>query len=333
MKNLYVKFPISGSVENDNFTNIQSQTMEKFLDKMYDLAETSDNIIIVGEYGSGKKRCARAIHQRSNRENTPFTHVNCNIIDEDHALVEFFGHIAFTNNGAKIKKAAFEKANNGTLYLEHFGTLSQDIQKVVLKAIAEKRFTRIGGQNKIPINVRLILGFGKDSYNELREDDDEWQMLVTLFNPKILKQPPLRKRRDDIPGLIQAFIKDLKQKYNWQILGISPRALMLLISNSWTGNIKELKNTIQHAALFARGTYIQTHHLPSSVNKNYPQGQEAIELQQNQSYLNAEKSVLKKVLKKSNNIEDAANQLEMSRKTLKNKLGKYQFEEDLLHES
>jgi two-component system, NtrC family, response regulator HydG len=248
------------------------QTIEK-------VAPTDASVYIHGESGTGKELVARAIHARSKRANGPFVKVNCGALTETLLESELFGHERGAFTGAiKRKLGRFELADKGTLFLDEIGDVTPGLQLKLLRVLQEREFERVGGEETIKIDVRVLSATHRDIANDVatgrfRED------LYYRLHVVPCEVPPLRDRKDDIPRLCAHFIAKLAPRTNASIdqaHGITDGALARLGLYGWPGNVRELENVIEQALVFAEGTAIDVGALPASVRGGLPENALAI---------------------------------------------------------
>ncbi len=231
-------------------------------------ASPDTTILIEGESGTGKEGLAKYIHQMSSRNSRSFIQINCSAIPKELAESELFGHEkgAFTG-AAQTKLGKFELANGGTLLLDEIAELSQELQAKLLRVLQDKKFYRVGGEKEINVDVRVLAATNKNLEEEVLKGNFREDLFYRLNVVKI-QMPPLRERRDDIPILAYSFLKEFSIKLNKDITGIEPKALDELLSYSWKGNIRELRNIMERAALLTEGNEIKEHHLNFIFNNS-----------------------------------------------------------------
>jgi two-component system nitrogen regulation response regulator NtrX len=223
----------------------QSAGMEQVREMIEKVAPTDARVLITGPNGSGKELVARAIHAKSNRNDGPLVEVNCAAIPSELIESELFGHEkgAFTS-AIKQKNGNFETATGGTLFLDEIGDMSLSAQAKVLRALQEGKITRVGGEKEIKVDVRVIAATNKDLRKEIaagsfRED------LYHRLSVILIHVPPLNARKDDIPLLIDHFLKAIAEEQGSAPKTLEPDALQLLQDYDWTGNIRELRNVVE----------------------------------------------------------------------------------------
>jgi DNA-binding NtrC family response regulator len=230
-----------------------SEPMMQIRSMISKVAPTDARVLITGENGTGKELVARHLHALSNRNNGPFIEVNCAAIPDELIESQLFGHEkgSFTS-AIKQHKGDFEQASGGTLFLDEIGDMSLSAQSKVLRALQENKITRVGGEKEIPVDVRVIAATNKIIREEIahkrfRED------LYHRLSVNVIEVPPLFKRSDDIPLLVNQFIADFCTGMGKPIMEISPEAMDVLKEIRWTGNIRELKNVVERLAILCDG--------------------------------------------------------------------------------
>ena len=238
------------------------------------VAPTDASVYIHGESGTGKELVARAIHARSKRASGPFVKVNCGALAETLLESELFGHEKGAFTGAiKRKLGRFELADKGTLFLDEIGDVSPGLQLKLLRVLQEREFERVGGEETIKVDVRVVSATHRDIEAEVaagrfRED------LFYRLHVVPCEVPPLRERSEDIPRLVAHFIAKLAPRTNPAIdpaRGVTDAALARLCLYNWPGNVRELENVIEQALVFAEGTAIDVGALPASVRGGIPE--------------------------------------------------------------
>jgi two-component system NtrC family response regulator len=221
------------------------------------VAPTPSSVLITGESGTGKELVAKAIHMNSPRQDKPFITVNCAALAENLLESELFGHEKGAFTGAVVmRKGRFELADGGTLFLDEIGEIPLALQSKLLRALQEKSFERVGGSKTLSVDVRIISATNKD----LREEVDQGRFREDLYyrlNVIHVLLPPLRERMDDIPILVEYFIRTVSERLAKPGLSISPDALRLLVTLPWEGNVRELENTIERAAILCDNNRIE----------------------------------------------------------------------------
>jgi two-component system response regulator HydG len=237
-KQLDEKFGFEGVVGN-------SQSMHELIAKLKDIAPTNATVLIYGETGTGKELVAKAIHNNSPRKAKPFVAMNCTALNENLLEDELFGHEPGSFTGAdKLRKGRFEHANGGTLFLDEVGDMPVTLQAKLLRVLENKEVFRIGSNEAIKVNVRLLSATNRDleaaaAAGKFRQD--------LFFRLKVVtvKLPPLRERREDIPLLVAHFIKEFNQLHGKHVKGLSEPIRRAMAQYDWPGNVRELRNSIE----------------------------------------------------------------------------------------
>jgi DNA-binding NtrC family response regulator len=246
----------------------ESHAIKKVLDMVQLVATNDITVFLEGETGTGKEVIARIIHRESNRENKAFVAVDCGAIPDTLFESEMFGHEKGAFTGASNRQIGkFEQADGGTLFLDEISNLPLNMQAKLLRAIQNKTITRIGGKVIIPVDVRIIAASNKDIAADVENGKFRSDLFYRLHEFKI-ELPKLCEREDDIPILVNYFIKEFNVEFGKSITGCSPQATEKLMNYSWPGNVRELKNVIKRAALLAPGKIIMPEHLIFSFVKN-----------------------------------------------------------------
>jgi transcriptional regulator with PAS, ATPase and Fis domain len=232
---------------------------------IYKLCKVDTTVLIRGENGTGKELVAKAIHYNSPRKSGTFVAINCGAIPEQLMESELFGHEKGSFTGAFERKIGkFQLANNGTLFLDEIGELKPDMQVKLLRVLQEKKFLPVGSNREIKSNARIIAATNRN-LEKMIELGDFREDLFYRLNVMPIFLPPLRDRKDDIPALVQSFIKKFTKSHETQIQGISSQALDVLKSYRWPGNIRELENTIERAFIMEGSREITVASLPENI--------------------------------------------------------------------
>ncbi|MDQ1350361.1 MAG: two-component system, NtrC family, response regulator PilR [Acidobacteriota bacterium] len=256
--------------DKEKFENIVGKN-QKLLDifEMVDtISKTDSSVLISGESGTGKELIARAIHNKSERSGCKFVSINCGALPENLLESELFGHTkgAFTD-AYKDKQGLFEAADKGTLFLDEISEMSQKMQVKLLRALQERRIRRVGGNEELEIDVRIISATNKDLVEKMKTGEFRSDLFYRL-NVISINLPPLRERRDDIPLLVKYFLKTFNEKFNRDIEGVEKDVLELFNSYPWPGNIRELENVVERAVALEKGKFVTTKSLSSELVYN-----------------------------------------------------------------
>jgi len=232
-------------------------------DEISKAAISPSRVIIYGESGTGKELVARALHEASDRKDKNFIEVNCAAIPHELIESELFGHEKGSFTGAfERKKGKFELADGGTLFLDEVGDMSLATQAKVLRVIETQEFQRVGGSKKIKVDVRIIAATNKDLNEEIKKVNFREDLYFRL-NVIPIHVPPLRDRKDDIPLLVEYFLKNFAQQYGQKTKKISKATLHTLMEYDWPGNVRELKNTIERFVIMTPTETIDIKYIPS----------------------------------------------------------------------
>src|SRR5947199_10111276 len=241
-----------------NFENIvgKSEVMLKIFDLVAQVAPSRSTVLLQGESGTGKELIAKAIHLNSPRRDRPFVPVNTGSMPPDLLESTLFGHVkgAFTSAIAS-KKGLFEIADRGTLFLDEIGTMSLDTQSKILRVLQDRKFMHLGGVHEIQVDVRIIAATNADLKQHVREGKFREDLFYRL-NVITVDLPPLRNRREDIPLLVDHFLKKFSEENERPPRRITPEALHPLLDYNWPGNVRELENVIERAVVLASGAVI-----------------------------------------------------------------------------
>jgi DNA-binding NtrC family response regulator len=307
---------------NKQFEKIigRSAAMRRVFDTMSRVAPTKASILITGESGVGKELVADAIHELSPRKGKPLIKVHCAALSAGLLESELFGHEKGAFTGAlSRRRGRFELANGGTLFLDEIGEIEQNIQIKLLRVLQEREFERVGGEDTIETDVRIVTATNKDLKAEIEKGNFREDLYFRLNVVNILV-PPLRERKDDIPLLAASFLKEFAQENNKAIEGIHEKARAKLYAYEWPGNIRELRNCVESAVVLCRGKLITEQDLPPALRAA---GDESwIRVPVGTSLEEAERFVIRGTLSfYKGNKSKAADSLGIGRKTLNRKLG------------
>ncbi|MGQ9661729.1 MAG: sigma-54-dependent transcriptional regulator [Kiritimatiellia bacterium] len=244
-----------------------SPLMQRVFEAIRQAAPTDATILLLGESGTGKELVAHAIHRLSNRSKGPFIAVHCAALAPNLLESEFFGHEkgAFTGAVAR-RRGRFELADGGTLFLDEVSEIDPAIQVKLLRVLEEKKFERVGGDETIETDIRLIAASNRD-LKALVEQGKFRQDLFFRLDVVSITLPPLRERPEDIPLLCNHFLREFSEKNHRQIEGITPDALNILSAYHWPGNVRELRNTIEKMVVLSRGGKLTARDLPLSLKE------------------------------------------------------------------
>ncbi len=298
-----------------------STAMKKIFNILPQVSESDSTVLIEGETGTGKELAARAIHNLSHRKNEPFVAINCGALPDTLLESELFGYKAgaFTN-AVKNKPGHFALAEGGTIFLDEIGDTSPAFQIRLLRVIEEREFQPLGAVKKVKANIRIIAATNQN-LSEMVDEGVFRQDLFYRINVVQLKLPPLRERMEDIPLLVERFIDKLNRIRGKAVIGIDREALEALMHYDFPGNIRELKNIIEHAFVLCMEGKIQLQHMPINLSLQSPAADK--HATEHDSLKSAEIKIIADVLKRNNyNRKAAAKDLGMHKSTLFRKINK-----------
>jgi len=309
-KTLFDRFKIEGIIGH-------SQKMVESVEVMKKVSSSTVTVLVLGESGTGKELAARAIHYNSPRRSKPFTAVNCAAIPDNLIESELFGYEPGAFTGAISRSIGlFEASNGGTIFLDEIGDLPALTQSKILRVLQDKEIRRLGSRESIKINIRIIAATNKDLEKEIinksfREDLYYRLKVITI------ELPPLRERKEDIPELVDFFIRKYNQEFGKRVKGIEESALKALREYHWPGNIRQLESVTERAVLMCESAQICLKDIKSELR--FFQGKDILDFDLPDEGINVEdleKDLLKKAMHKSNNVATkAAKLLGMSYKT------------------
>jgi two-component system, NtrC family, response regulator AtoC len=302
----------------------KSPKMQEIFELAKTVAKSNSNILILGESGTGKELLARAVHNESLRPNGPFIPVSCVALPESLLESEFFGYEkgAFTN-AMSMKKGKFELAHKGTIFLDEIGDITPKLQLNLLRVIQEREIVHLGGTEPIKLDVRIIAATNRDLKKAVAEEDFREDLYYRL-NVISIEIPPLRERKEDIPGLAQYFMQKFNIELGKNVQRVSEDALKVLLEYDWPGNVRELENAIERAMVVCKEGIIKPEELhlgaPSIKSGNSGTGDRTIK--------SVEKEHILRTLRQNNwNIQKSAEILDIDRVTLYNKIKKYDLKQ------
>ena len=250
-----------------NFEHIigKSEPMLKIFDLVAQVAPSRSTVLLQGESGTGKELIAKAIHLHSPRKDRPFVPVNTGSMPPDLLESTLFGHVkgAFTSAIAS-KKGLFEVADKGTLFLDEIGTMTMDTQSKILRVLQDRKFMHLGGIHELQVDVRIIAATNVDLRQQVRDGKFREDLFYRL-NVISIDLPPLRQRKEDIPLLVEHFLRKYSQENERESRRITPEALRPLVAYSWPGNVRELENVIERAVVLSSGVDIGSDLLPDQM--------------------------------------------------------------------
>jgi len=300
----------------------KSQAIRKVLEEIRMVAESDTTVLIRGESGTGKEVVARAIHATSLRRYMPIVVVNCGALAEGVLESELFGHEKGAFTGAHYRrKGKLEMADGGTLFLDEIGDIGLKTQVDLLRVLEEKKICRVGGNTYLPVDFRLVTATNK-SLEEMVSEGTFREDFYYRLNVYSISIPPLRQRTEDVPLLVDHFLRRFSNSMNKPVPSVSQEAMALLLGHDWPGNVRELQNAMERAVLISQGGEIVPEALPFYSGASQPAGP-------GKSLAEAESVHIHKVLQESEwNISRAARLLQIDRVTLYNKMKRYGLRRD-----
>jgi len=247
-----------------------SEAMRRVLDQVRKVAATDATVLVLGESGTGKELVARALHAQGPRRDGPFVSVSCAALPETLLESELFGHERGAFTGAiRRKLGRFELAHQGTLFLDEVGEIPPSVQVKLLRVLAERRFERVGGEEPVEVDVRVVSATHRDlaalvAAGRFRED------LYYRLAVVPVSLPPLRERPGDVEELAGWFVEKLAPRHGRRVKGFAPEALALLRGHAWPGNVRELENVVEQAIVFAEGEVVRPEDLPEGIRRLPP---------------------------------------------------------------
>jgi transcriptional regulator with PAS, ATPase and Fis domain len=286
----------------------ESLAMRGLLSLIKKVAPTDSTVLILGESGTGKELVATSVYENCLRKNKPFIKLNCAAIPTELLESELFGHEKGAFTGAtKFKPGKFDMANEGTLFLDEIGDMPLNLQSKILRAIQEKEFYRVGGSNTIKVDVRFIASTNQN-LEKLVQEGKFREDLYYRLNVFTLHLPPLRERKEDLPLLVDYFLQNLSKKVE-----ISSVALQMIMAYTWPGNIRELKNVIESAAVIAEDGFIEPAQLPGQITAAFNTDAKevflAVNLPLDERINEIEKSMIIEALRKTGGVQVRATEL------------------------
>ncbi|HHL71481.1 MAG TPA: sigma-54-dependent Fis family transcriptional regulator [Bacteroidetes bacterium] len=314
------------------FENIigRSEPMQRVFKTIRKVAQSDATVLIRGESGTGKELVARAIHYNSKRSEKPLVEMSCASFPETLLESELFGYEKGAFTGATGRKAGrFELANGGTIFLDEIGEITGSVQTKLLRVLQEKEISRLGGTEAIKVDVRVVTATNRDLEKALADGSFREDLYYRL-NVIPIVLPPLRDRKDDIPLLVDHFIRKYTRQNNREPMEITESALELCMKYHWPGNVRELENAIENAVVLGEGSQILPENLPIHLSARDAGSVSNIELLFNagetfrEKVEFAEKLVLEEAIRKAGgNKSEAAKRLDISLRTMRYKIKKY----------
>jgi DNA-binding NtrC family response regulator len=301
-----------------------SPQMREVYQMLETLAKSDASALLTGESGTGKELAARAIHTQSARANGPFIAINAAAIPETLMESEIFGHERGAFTGAvAVRPGCFELAHKGTLLLDEIAEMPVGLQPKLLRVLEDGRVRRLGGSQEFAFDVRVLAATNRDpreaiEKGTLRED------LFYRLNVFQVRLPPLRERKEDLPSLVQHFLKEMNAKHQSNVVALRPEALERMQAYRWPGNVRELRNVMERAVILAKGEWIELSHLPPYLRADDGAQGTQISLPQGATAADTERELILKTLEQAgNNKAETARRLGLDVKTIRNKLKTY----------
>ena len=311
-----------------------SPQMHNIINILKSVAPTDSTVLIHGENGTGKELVARALHQNSPRKNKPFVPLNISALPDSILESELFGHEAGAFTGAMGRRIGkFEHANGGTLFLDEVGEMPMDTQVKLLRVLEERKITRLGANDELPINVRLVAATNAD-LQKLVQDGRFREDLYYRINVVSINLPPLRERQGDIPLLMEHFLRDLTKRTGRDAQGFSRAARKALLAYQWPGNIRQLRNTIERMLVLDNDGVLDIDGLPPEIavlvkdqlpdtEDEMPSGADGLI---GKPMTDVEKYYIQRALDLTDgNREEASRMLEIGERTLYRKIKEYEL--------
>ena len=321
LENLYLHQELKSKAGWDTVVS-QSESMARVLDMASRVAGTDSTVLITGESGTGKSIIARQIHRLSSRAKRPFITVDCGTLVETLFESELFGHVKGAFTGADANKVGkFELAQHGTLFFDEVSNISLEVQAKLLRAVEERKVSKVGSHRVITVDVRLMAATNRDLAQAIKEGSFRSDLFYRL-NVVSLHIPPLRERKDDIPLLVEHFLEKYNARIHKQsnpVKGISPEAMEIFLRHDWPGNVRELENTVERLVVLSTGPYLKSEDLAyAGLFLASPADRVALDLK------DLEREHIRRTLEKfGGRKSDTARALGIDRKTLREKLKRY----------
>ncbi len=303
---------------SNEFVKGISKASQKLAEYIQLVSPTNMSVLIIGESGTGKEVIAKSIHENSSRKNTNFIAVDCGSIPKELAASEFFGHIKGSFTGAiQDKIGFFEAANGGTIFLDEIGNLSYENQIQLLRALQERKIKPVGSNKEIDVDIRIITATNED-LREAVKNGDFREDLYHRINEFSIHSPSLVERNEDLMIFSDFFLEKSNQELNKNVIGFSSEVMTIFQNYRWPGNLRELQNCIKRATLLSQGDFIEKTALPMEFFQNEDKKTTDFSL-----FENEKETILDALNQTNNNKSEAAKLLKINRKTLYNKLNRY----------
>ncbi len=306
-----------------------SPLLRSILEKIQQVANSRASVLIEGESGTGKELAAQALHQLSSRKEKPLVTVHCAALAPQLLESELFGHEKGAFTGASERRVGrFEEAHHGTIFLDEISEIDASTQVKLLRALGERTIQRVGSNQTISVDVRVIAATNRNLEQMVRDGKFREDLFFRLEVVKLM-MPPLRERKEDLPILIQAFVREFASEDRKSVSGLTSDALDAMFKYDWPGNVRELRMAIQHGVVLARGNLIALSDLPERIISPLlsPNGQVSGSSEKNMNLGEVERAYIMRALQLSDgNRTEAAQKLGISRRTLHRKIKDYQLD-------
>lgn len=323
-ENATLKSKMSADYELENIIG-KSQSMKALIDMMAMVAPSEATVLITGESGTGKELIAKSIHHNSQRKDRALVVVNCAALTETLLESELFGHEKGAFTGAdKRREGRFKQADMGTIFMDEIGETSAAMQAKLLRVIQEREIQRVGGEETLSVDVRILAATNRDLEEEVKNGKFREDLFYRL-NVVNLRIPPLRERQDDIPLLAHFFLEKYAKKNHKQAVDFSPLAMDMLLKYPWPGNVRELENVIERAVILLLDEHVTEKELPTTVTESYAEENDWVSLSSplaaNRPLGEIEREAILATLEaNAGNKSETARRLGIDRKTLYKKL-------------
>jgi len=305
----------------------KSAPMQRVFEVLTQVSGTNATVLITGESGTGKELIAKAIHQNSQRKHGPFVPLNCAALSEGVLESELFGHVKGAFTGAIRSRAGkFEYASGGTLFLDEVGDMPLSVQAKLLRVIEDREVTRLGANETVKTDVRLLAATNKDIKAEVRAGTFREDLFFRL-NVMTIPLPPLRERVADIPLLIDATLEALAAEVEKEVTGLTPEALDALCAYDWPGNVRELKNALESMIIVSRGALLTVDDIPMGIRDSAGEAVPAARLSGVTIAAMERRLIEDTLIEVGDNREQAASRLGISERTLYRKIKAYETED------
>jgi DNA-binding NtrC family response regulator len=321
---------LSARIEEDgglgDFVGV-SKAIREVYQLIESVAQRDVPVMITGESGTGKEVVARTIHKMSRREAKPFLAINASAIPESLIESELFGHERGAFTGAvATRQGVFEQANGGTLLIDEIAEMPMALQPKLLRVLADGKVRRLGGTYEFEFDVRVLAATNRDPLRAIEEGKLREDLYYRL-NVVPIMLPPLRERAEDVPLLVQHFVREFDSKHRLTIEGATDEAMAMLKAYSWPGNVRELRNVIERSVVLSKGDWIEEKDLPPYIRDPSLRPEKLVFAVGETTVADAERELIMKTLERAgNNKAEAARQLGVDVKTIYNKLKTYGIE-------